>query len=350
MADVAIRVEGRVGRITLDRPQALNALNRPMMEAIDGALVRWAADDAVLMVVIDAAGARAFCAGGDIAELYRRTQEGDLVFARSFWRDEYRMNARIRSYTKPYVALMDGITMGGGVGLSAHGRHRIVTERSMVAMPECAIGLIPDVGGTFLLGHAPGRLGEYLGLTGARMGAADAILAGFADIHVPSARVPDLLAALVDEADVRLIETFATTPPAGELAAQRDSIDRLFAHESVQAIASAVEHEAASPFRDSVRQAVARACPLSLQATLRMVRAARGMARLEDALAMEYRYTWRSLDEGEFLEGIRAAVIDKDRAPRWARPGLGDVTDADVDAMLAGLGEDELTFRGGAGA
>ncbi|MEZ5935087.1 MAG: enoyl-CoA hydratase/isomerase family protein [Alphaproteobacteria bacterium] len=344
MADVAVRVEGNVGRITLDRPKALNALNRPMMEAIDAALVRWADDPAVAMVVIDAAGDRAFCAGGDIAELYRRTKAGDLAFSRDFWRDEYRMNARIKNYGKPYVAIMDGITMGGGVGLSAHGSHRVVTERSMVAMPECAIGLIPDVGGTFLLGHAPGRLGDYLGLTGARMGPADAILAGFADVYVPHDRVPALIDALVDAADVRPIERFAGEPPAGDLAAHRDSIDALFAHETVPAIASAVEDWPASPFRDSVHQALARACPLSLHATLRMVRAARGIRRLEEALAMEYRYTWRSLKEGEFLEGIRAAVIDKDRQPRWAKPAIEEVTAANVDAMLAGLNENELTF------
>jgi len=344
MADIQLRVEGRVGRITLDRPDALNALNRPMMDMIDAALVRWAEDDAVAMVVIDAAGDRAFCAGGDIAELYRRTLAGDLAFSRSFWRDEYRMNARIKNYQKPYVALMDGITMGGGVGLSAHGSHRIVTERSMVAMPECAIGLIPDVGGTFLLGQARGRLGEYLGLTGARMGAADAILAGFADVFVPAETIPDLIAALVVEPDIALIERFAETPPAGELAGQLDMIDELFAHESVQAITFAVERTAPSPWRENVGKNLGKACPLSAKATLCMIRAARRMAVLEAALASEYRYTWRSLEEGEFLEGIRAAVIDKDRSPKWAKPGLSDVTDADVDAMLAGLNENELTF------
>ena len=344
MADVDIKVEGRVGRMTLDRPEALNALNRPMMELIDGALIRWAEDDAISLVVIDAIGDRAFCAGGDIAELYRRTQAGDLAFSRTFWRDEYRMNARIKNYPKPYIAVMDGITMGGGVGLSAHGAHRIVTERSMVAMPECAIGLIPDVGGTFLLGHAPGRLGEYLGLTGARMGAADAIQAGFADFFVPAEKIPDLIAALVDEADVRPIETFAETPPAGEFFVHCENIDDLFAHETVEAIADAVERAAECDWRDKVQKAFGKACPLSMKATLRMVRAARGMARLEEALTMEYRYTWRSLEEGEFMEGIRAAVIDKDRNPRWAKPGLSDVTAADVDAMLAGLDENELTF------
>jgi enoyl-CoA hydratase/carnithine racemase len=176
------------------------------------------------------------------------------------------------------------------------------------------------------------------------MGAADAILAGFADVHVPSDRLPDLIAALVDEADVRAIDRFAARPPAGDLAPHRDTIDTLFAADSVRAITSAVEHLPASPWRDSVHRALSKACPLAMAATLRMVRQAREMARLEEALAMEYRYTWRSLEQGEFMEGIRAAVIDKDRAPRWAKPGLGDVTKADVEAMLAGLGDNELTF------
>ncbi|MGI9420440.1 MAG: enoyl-CoA hydratase/isomerase family protein [Geminicoccaceae bacterium] len=344
MADVHVRVEGRVGRLTLDRPDALNALNRPMMEAIDAALARWADDDAVSMVLIDAEGDRAFCAGGDIAELYHRTKAGDLAFSRDFWRDEYRMNARIKNYPKPYVALMDGITMGGGVGLSAHGSHRIVTERSMVAMPECAIGLIPDVGGTFLLANAPGRLGEFLGLTGTRMGAADAILAGFADVFVPVARTGELIDALVDEAGIEAIGQFVETPPSGKLSAKCEMIDTLFAPSSVPAILSALEQEAASEWQDSVRQALGKGCPLSLHCTLRMIHEARGMARLEEALVREYRYTWRSLEEGAFIEGIRAAVIDKDRNPRWAKPGLNDVTAADVEAMLAGLDENELTF------
>ncbi len=344
MADMQVRVEGKVGRLTLDRPKALNALNRPMMEAIDGALIDWAGDEAIQMVIIDAVGDRAFCAGGDIAELYHRTKASDLAFSRDFWRDEYRMNARIKNYPKPYVALMDGITMGGGVGLSGHASHRIVTERSIVAMPECAIGLIPDVGGTFLLGHAPGHLGEYLGLTGARMGAADAIFAGFADIYVPSDKVPDLIQALVDEPDVQLLKGFADSPMVGDLAAHQDSINALFAQESVQAIASAVENEPSGKWRDSILQGLGRACPLSMHSTLRMIRDARRMTRLEEALIQEYRYTWRSLEEGEFMEGIRAAVIDKDREPRWAKPGLDDVTGDDVEAMIASLNENELTF------
>lgn len=344
MADVLIRVEGAVGRLTLNRPDALNALNRPMMDAIDGALQRWADDDAVAMVIIDAVGDRAFCAGGDIAELYRRTLDGDLAYGRKFWRDEYRMNARIAGYQKPYVALMDGIVMGGGVGLSAHGSHRIVTEHSMVAMPECGIGLIPDVGGTFLLSRSPGHLGVFLGLTGARMAAADAILAGFANSFVTSERLSELVSALVEEADPRLIERFAEAPPAGALPSATGAIDRVFAHADLAGIAAALDDETGTEWGGKATQALARNCPLSMHATLRMIRDARNMATLEQALTMEYRFVWRSLDEGEFMEGIRAAVIDKDRAPRWAKPGLADVSKADVEAMLRSLNENELTF------
>lgn len=344
MAEVDVRIEGAVGRITLNRPDALNALNRPMMDMIDGALQRWAGDDSVRMIVIDSVGERSFCAGGDIAELYRRTQSGDLAYARNFWRDEYRMNARIANYRKPYVALMDGITMGGGVGLSAHGSLRIVTERSMIAMPECAIGLIPDVGGTFLLSRAPGRLGEFLGLAGARMGADDAIQAGFADTFVTSERLPELVSALVKEADPRLIGRFKETPPAGSLASARPMIDDIFAGADLSEIRDTLQRSAATDWGSRAIQALGKGCPLSLHAALLMIRAARAMGSLEEALQMEYRYTWRSIEQGDFIEGIRAAVIDKDRAPRWAKPGLDDVCEADVDAMLAGLDENELTF------
>jgi len=344
MAEVDVSVEGRIGRLTLNRPDALNALNRPMMEAIDDALSRWAEDDAISMVIIDAEGDRAFCAGGDIAELYRRTQEGDLAFSRDFWRDEYRMNARIKNYKKPYVALMDGIVMGGGVGLSAHGSHRIVTERSMVAMPECGIGLIPDVGGTFLLANATGYLGEYLGLTGARMGADDAIFAGFADHFVTSDRLRGLITALIDEPDTKVIERFAETPPPGELRVRQSTIDQIFSKDNLSAIVDGLPGEADGEWCDRARKALGRGCPLSMHCTLRMIREARDMTRLEDALIQEYRYTWRSLEDGEFLEGIRAAVIDKDRNPSWAKAKITDVSKADVDGMLASLGDNELTF------
>lgn len=185
MADIDIRVEGKIGRITLNRPKALNAMTYEMGLAIEAALDDWANAPDVALILIDAVGDKAFCAGGDIQEMYDTASNGDFEYGRNFWADEYRMNAKLANFPKPYIALMQGFTMGGGVGISCHGSHRVVCENSQIAMPECNIGLVPDVGGTLLLARAPGRLGEYLGTTAARMGAGDAIYAGFADYYIP---------------------------------------------------------------------------------------------------------------------------------------------------------------------
>src|SRR5215468_5919647 len=195
--EVLIRRQGRAGRLTMNRPQALNALTLGMVRQIWSALLAWRRDPAVELVVLDGTGDRALCAGGDVRALYDSRSEGSSL-ARTFWREEYRLNALIGRYPKPFVAIQDGIVMGGGIGLSAHARHRIVTERSRLAMPETGIGLIPDVGGTWLLAHAPGETGLYLGLTGVEMDAADAIYAGFSDTLVPSSRLTELKARLFD--------------------------------------------------------------------------------------------------------------------------------------------------------
>ncbi len=217
MSDIRIRIEGRAGRITLTRPQALNALSHAMAEAIAEALEAWAEDPAVALVLIDAEGPRAFCAGGDLAEVYESGRRGDFETARRFWAREYRTNARISTYPKPYVALLHGFVMGGGVGVAAHGSHRIAGESVAVAMPECAIGLVPDVGGSQLLSEAPGHLGEYLGLTGARMGAGEAILAGFVDTFVPEGDWPALVETLVATGDVAAIRHWARPAPDAPL-------------------------------------------------------------------------------------------------------------------------------------
>lgn len=330
-AGVRIRREGPVGRITLARPETLNALDHAMALAIDRALAAWEADPDVALVLIEGEGVRAFCAGGDVQRLHETGRAGDLAWGRRFWADEYRLNARIARFPKPYVALMHGFVMGGGVGLSAHGSHRVVTDSTQVAMPECGIGLVPDVGGSFLLARAPGRLGEFLGLTGFRMGPADAILAGFADAYLPADRFAGLAAALVaDPRPDAVLARLALPPPAGRLAARRAEIDAAFGRASVAEIRAAADPEAA--------RAMDRASPLSLACALEIIRAARGMDRIEDALALEYRFTARCMAEGEFLEGIRAQVIDKDRAPRWREaPGPEKVA-----AMLAPLGAGEL--------
>ena len=339
--EVSIRTAGRAGRITLTRPKALNALTHVMVHAIDEALDQWQDDQTVGLVLIDAEGTKAFCAGGDIAALYHSGTAGNFDSGRRFWADEYALNARISNHPIPYVAIMDGIVMGGGVGLSGHGSHRIVTERSMVAMPECGIGLIPDVGGTWLLAKAPGHLGEFLGLTGWRMTGPDAILAGFADALVPGDRLDDLKAGLEDTGSVAAIDDFRVAPDETPLEAQIEFAERHFSHPTALDCLRSVESDT-SEFAQKITGLMRRACPLALACTFEMVRRVRTFEKLEDALALEYRFTWRSMTEAQFLEGIRAQIIEKDFKPSWKPDRLEDVTPDMVDRLLAPLGDDDL--------
>jgi enoyl-CoA hydratase len=338
MSDIRIRIEGRAGRITLTRPQALNALTHPMCRAIAEALGAWEDDPEVGLVLIDGEGPRAFCAGGDIAEVYATARRGDFDGPRRFWADEYRLNARIARYRKPFVALMHGFVLGGGVGISAHGSHRVVGESARVAMPECAIGFVPDIASTHLLARAPGHLGEYLGMTGTRMGPGDAILCGFADAFVPEAEWPGLAAALAGTGDVAAIPSHPA--PEAPLAAEREAIDDAFDAADLAAIAARLE---ASDRGHGVLKVMARQSPLSMACTLELVRAARRDPGVEAALRREFRFAWRSATDGDLLEGIRAAVIDKDRKPVW-RDDLDHVRPEAVAAMLAPLGEHDLAF------
>ncbi len=342
MADIHIRTEGRAGRITLARPKALNALTWKMCLEIEAALDTWRDDDAVALVIIDAEGNRAFCAGGDIQEMYDTARAGDFGYGRRFWADEYRLNAKIAAWPKPYIAFMQGFTMGGGVGVSCHGSHRIVCENSQIAMPECSIGLVPDVGGSHLLAGAPGRLGEYFGLTAARMGPADALHAGFADHYIPRAHWPGLIDTLCETGDAAHVARLAAEPGApGPAEAARAEIDAAFAGETLGDILAAL---AASPsdLARSAEKAMRRNSPLSMACTLRLIRAARAEPGLAAALTREFRFTWRSAEMGDFVEGIRAAIIDKDRNPKWRHAGPEAVTGAEIDAMLAPLGADGL--------
>jgi enoyl-CoA hydratase len=343
--EIAVRRQGRCGRITLCRPEALNALTHAMIGAMAEALEAWRDDAAVELVAIDGAGGKAFCAGGDILSLYERGRAGDLDYGRRFWRDEYRLNAAIAAYPKPFVALMDGIVMGGGVGVAAHGSHRAVTERTVVAMPEVSIGFLPDVGGSLLLARAPGRLGEYLATTAARMGPGDAIHAGFADLFVPAQDIEALTAELA-ERGLAALRRYEATPPEGTLAALQAEIDAVFGAADAQAIVALLAVRDA-PWVRAAREAVLRHAPLSVACALEAVRQARGMDRLEDCLAMEYRFAWRATEEADFLEGIRAAIIDRDHRPAWRHGSLEAVRPAEVAAMLAPLGEHELQLPGG---
>lgn len=330
--DMIARKDRRAGRLTFNRPQALNALSHEMVQVIDAALCDWQGDPEVALVIIDAEGDRAFCSGGDIAAVYRAGLAGDHHVGRDFFRDEYVMNARIAGYPKPVVALMQGFVMGGGVGVGGHASHRIVGETTQLAMPECGIGLIPDVGGSWLLAHAPGRVGEYLGLTGARMGPGDAIHAGFADSFIPEADWPALKDRLAETGDVNLI----LPHPAPE-APLRDRDLSAFGATSVAEIIAALE----AAGDEAALKVLRRNSPLSMAATLELVRAARGDRDIRDSLARELRFTARATAESDFIEGVRAQLIDKDRNPRWS----ADAGPAHVAAMLAPLGADELNWE-----
>ncbi|MEM9044247.1 MAG: enoyl-CoA hydratase/isomerase family protein [Pseudomonadota bacterium] len=333
MADILTRIEGRAGRITLNRPQALNALTYDMLREIERVLDLWRDDALVELVLIDAVGDKAFAAGGDIVDLYNTGRAGDFGFGRTFWADEYRINAKVARYPKPYVSVMTGFTMGGGVGVSAHGSHRIVTDGSQVAMPECGIGLVPDVGGSLLLAQAPGFVGEYLGMTSSRMGPGDAIFAGFADTYVPVTHLEGMKAGLVETGDLDMIADFAERPPESPLAELLGAIVPIFSRPLPMEILEKLESVRAEWAVKAVN-AIRRNCPLSVACTHAMIRNCRNMATVEEALAQEYRFIWRCMEEGEFLEGIRAAVIDKDRNPRWARPRLEDISPEDIAHML----------------
>ncbi len=345
--DINIRIEGRAGRITLTRPKALNALGHDMCLAIEEALDAWADDGAVALVIIDGAGDKAFCAGGDIQKLYDTGRDGDFEYGRRFWRDEYRLNAKIAEYTKPYIAFLHGFTMGGGVGIGCHGSHRITCETSQIAMPECSIGLVPDVGGSLLLARAPGHLGEYLGLTGARMGPGDAIHAGFADHYIPSAHWPGLVEALCSTGDVDAALTpLGETPPEGALRSAQADIDTLFDAGTLPGILDALRSHSGELAQQSLGK-IERNAPLSMACTVEMLRRLRAeSADIRTALAQEYRFTARAMESGDFLEGIRAQIIDRDRQPRW-RHALDTLPEDAADTMLAPLGDQELTFATG---
>jgi enoyl-CoA hydratase/carnithine racemase len=344
MSQTNIRIEGQAGRITLTRPEALNALSYEMCMDIEQALETWRDDDRVALVLIDAEGDKAFCAGGDIAEMYATGMAGNFAYGRKFWRDEYRMNAKLAEYPKPIISLMQGFTMGGGVGLGGHVGHRVVCENSQVSMPECGIGFVPDVGGSYLLARAPGRLGEYLGLTTARMGPGDAIHAGFADHFIPQADWPALIKTLEDTGDISALAAAAQTPPSSALAAQQAEIDTLFDGEALQDVLNTLRASDSDLAAKSLKTLM-RSAPLSMAVTLEMIHRLRGPSlTIRRALEMEYRVSHRIMEKGDFLEGIRAQIIDKDRNPTW-KHAHDSVPAIAVSQMLMPLGANSLGFE-----
>ncbi len=334
MSEIKIYSEGSTGRITLTRPKALNALSYAMCEAMEKALLAWRNDSGITQVIIDAQGERAFCAGGDITKLYERGLTGDFEYARKFWRDEYRLNALIANYPKPYIPFLHGFVMGGGVGIACHGSHRIVCENVKIAMPECAIGLIPDVGGTALLSRVPGKLGLYLGLTGYRMNAADSLYAGFADYFVSESSYNALKDALIEAGDTSPIEAFASCPADSSVIADwQEECDKFLASDNLSALAkSRPAHADMDKFWG---KAMAHHAPLSMLCTAEILNRLNPGDDIEKALELEYRFTYRSMNEGEFLEGTRAAVIDKDRNPNWQKKSMMDISDTMIKNMLA---------------
>lgn len=356
--EIRFSAEHGLGTIELDRPKALNALTLDMIRAMHPALEAWEDDDAVKAVLIKGAGEKAFCAGGDVRAVYRSIVDdlggkGPSELSKVFFLEEYQLNHAIHAFSKPYVALLDGVTMGGGVGLSIHGSHRIATERLMFAMPETGIGLFPDVGGGWFLPRLPGETGLYLALTGARLDAAGACALGLATHFVPAARVEGLEAALAttlaDAGDGRaaindVLDRMSEDPGPDPLAPHRDIIDRCFAKESVTAILDALDREAAtgSDFARQTRETLLGKCPTSLAISFEQLRQGRTMSNLAEVLTMEYRMSQACMAGTEFFEGIRAVLVDKDHTPRWRPPVLAEVTDDLIASYFAATGDREF--------
>ncbi len=347
--DLIAEREGSAGIIRLNRPKAINAVTLEMFRDIDKALDQFEADPAVAVIVLEGAGERGLCAGGDIRALYESSKvRGDL--GKVLWREEYILNARIAKFPKPYVAFMDGIVMGGGVGLSAHSRHRVVTERTKLAMPEVGLGFFPDVGGTWLLSRAPGEIGSYFGLTGQTLNGPDAIHARFADAVVPSAKLPALREVLTKirpgtlSSEVKaLIDGFATGETSGPVAVMQPQIDAWFAHDRMEDIVASLKRDGSELAQATLRTLFEKS-PRGMVVTLKLLRLARNSSSLEECLMREYRAALEVFRSDDFREGVRAAVIDKDRNPKWSPAKIEDVTPAMIAPYFAEIGADELMF------
>lgn len=339
--EVLTNVEGGVGFVKLNRPKAINSLNQTMVDLLATVLMSWEHEDAVHAVVLSGAGERGLCAGGDVVAVYHSARK-DGVEARRFWRHEYLLNALIGRFAKPYVALMDGIVMGGGVGVSAHANTRVVTDTSKVAMPEVGIGFIPDVGGVYLLSRAPGALGLHAALTGAPFSGADAIALGFADHFVPHGDLDAFTQKIVTGGVESALAAHAVEPPPSTLAAQRDWIDECYAGDSVADIVAALRKQGGEPAVNA-SDLIASRSPIALSVTLQAVRRAAKLDTLEDVLIQDYRVSSASLRSHDLVEGIRAQLIDKDRNPNWSPATLDAITAADIEAYFEPV-DDDLSF------
>ena len=324
---VVARREGAAGTILLNRPRALNALDLGMIAGLDAAIRDFRDAPAVRLVVLEGAGGRAFCAGGDVRRIRELAMAGDAAGVEAFFAGEYAVNRAIAEFGKPWISLIDGVCMGGGIGVSVHGSHRVVTEHALLAMPETAIALFPDVGTSYVLPRLPGATGTWLALTGARLKGAEAVEAGLATHFVPRQNLPALRAALLD-GDASAVDRFAHPVPSGAVAAQRPAIDRCFGFATLPEITAALEREGTDWAREQLAT-LRRMSPTSLAVTLELLR--RGAALdLASCLAMELALTRTVTRHPDFAEGVRAVLVDKDNAPRWAQ-------EADVEEMFGGL-------------
>ncbi|HEY1981147.1 MAG TPA: enoyl-CoA hydratase/isomerase family protein [Xanthobacteraceae bacterium] len=344
--DVLVRELGALRRLTLNRPKALNALTLGMSETMTRYMQAWAGDPGVGAILVDGSGDRAFCAGGDLRALYDGAKAGSSVAAQ-FWSTEYKLDVLIARYPKPVIVIMDGLVMGGGVGLSAYAARRVVTERSAVALPEVGIGYFPDIGASYLLARAPDHFGYYLALTGSRIGPADAIECGLADVHIPAAKLGALPMALGEcrssaEVQKRLGE-FAEPPAPGRLPTARRWIDHCYGAERVEDIVERLRG-AGLPDADAALAIMQKASPTSLKITLRNLREAASFERVEESFQQDYRISLACIAGHDFIEGIRAAIVDKDRNPAWRPDSLEAVTPEIVDRHFQSVGKLELKF------
>ncbi|MBQ1500128.1 MAG: enoyl-CoA hydratase/isomerase family protein [Sphingomonas sp.] len=340
-AEVILRTEGKAGRIRLNRPKAIHALNTGMCAAMLGALTAWRDDPAVEIVLIDHAEGRGFCAGGDI-RMIATSGAGDGSQARDFFRVEYRLNHALFTYAKPVVAFMDGITMGGGVGISQPARYRVATENTRFAMPETGIGLFPDVGGGWYLSRLPGKIGEYLALTGHRLDGAECLALGLATHYLPAAALDGAKARIAaDPASVESVLAELSIPaPGAKIRAFQGIIDRLFAADTVEGVFAALAADGGE-WAAAQLATLGTKSPQSMKVSLRLVREGRSRDGFAGEMAQEFAIGGRVAQSHDFIEGVRALIVDKDNAPRWSPATLEGVSDAAVDAIFAPLPEGE---------
>jgi enoyl-CoA hydratase len=347
--DILFERRGAAGLVTLKRPKALNAVTHAMVVALLAQLRLWANDPAVTRVIVSAADGRAFSAGGDLREVYELGRAGRYDEALAFWRDEYRLNTAIKRFPKPYVALIDGIVMGGGVGVSVHGSHRVAGDRFLFAMPEVGIGFFPDVGATYFLPRLPGEIGTFCALTGERLGPADAVSARIATHRIASARSPELLQALSDPTSVdKVLADFQAPAETGNIVQWRSAIDRLFQFDWVEDILAACDSEAAAGsehagFAGSTAATIRGKSPLSLKIALAQMRLGEALS-FESCMQTEFRIVSRLIRGHDFYEGVRAVIIDKDNKPGWRPTDLAAISAAEVERHFGPLPEGDLAL------